>query len=120
VAMTPENLNALISVARELQMQPVLPVPIDSLADLELLATWHRERRLQAFALTVPTRMGLTLDILLFPPVDFSRLRDNAVTFTVHNTPMVLASIDDLIALKKAAGRPIDLADVEHLEKLRF
>ena len=31
---------------------------------------------------------------------------------------IVVVSIDDLIALKQAIGRPIDLADIEHLKRL--
>jgi len=33
--------------------------------------------------------------------------------------PVVVASIDDMIALKQAVGRPIDLADIEHLKRLK-
>jgi hypothetical protein len=29
------------------------------------------------------------------------------------------AFIDDLIAMKQAVGRPIDLADIEHLKRLK-
>jgi hypothetical protein len=30
-----------------------------------------------------------------------------------------LASVQDLIALKQSVGRPIDLADIEHLKRLQ-
>jgi len=31
---------------------------------------------------------------------------------------IVVASVEDLIALKQAVARPIDLADIEHLKRL--
>lgn len=31
---------------------------------------------------------------------------------------VVVVGIDDLIALKQAVGRPIDLSDIEHLKRL--
>lgn len=42
-----------------------------------------------------------------------------AVTFQAGNVPVVVACIDDLIALKQAVGRPIDIADIEHLKRLK-
>lgn len=66
-----------------------------------------------------PGAAGITLDILLYPPVDFSGLRERAVTFRAGEVPVVVASIDDLIALKQVVARPIDLADIEHLKRLK-
>ena len=119
VAMTPGNLSSLVDMARELGMTPVLPVPLDSLSDLDQLAQWHRERNLEAFALRAPGQAGVTLDVLLYPPVDYGGLRRRAVTFQAGGVPIVVACIDDLIALKLAVGRPIDLADIEHLKRLK-
>lgn len=119
VAMTPGNLGALADMAQELGMRPVLPVPLASLTDLAQLERWHRERQLEAFALSTPELRGVTLDILLYPPVDFQDMLSRAVRYDIRGTPVVVAAIDDLIALKEAVGRPIDLTDIAHLKRLR-
>lgn len=119
VAMTPDNLSALAAMARELGMTPVLPVDLNTLTDLDQLAQWHQERNLEAFALHAPGHTGMTLDVLLYPPVDFAGMRERAVTFKAGDVPVVVACIDDMIALKQAVGRPIDLADIEHLKRLK-
>ena len=106
VAMTPDNLSSLVEMARELGMTPVLPVALESLSDPEQLAQWHRERNLEAFALRAPGLSGVTLDVLLYPPVDYAQMRSRAVTFLAADVPIVVASIDDLIALKQRCRPP--------------
>ncbi len=119
VAMNPDNLASLIATANELKLSPVLPVPLEALRDIELLRKWHAERNLEAFALRTPELAGVTLDVLLFPPVEFTGMARRAVVFNVANTPIRVVSIDDLIALKQAVGRPIDLSDIEHLQRIK-
>lgn len=119
VAMTPDNLASLIETAKELKLSPVLPVPLDSLRDLELLRQWHAERHLEAFALRTADLVGATVDVLLFPPVEFTGMALRAAVFNVANTAIQVASIDDLIALKQAVGRPIDITDIEHLQRIK-
>jgi len=119
VAMNKNNLTALIEAAKELKLIPVLPVPLESLNDLELLKRWHEERNLEAFALRAPELAGVTVDILLFPPVEFTCMANRAVEFNVADTPIRTVSIDDLIALKQTVGRPIDLSDIEHLQRIK-
>ena len=118
VAMQPDNLKALIAMAQELKLKPVLPEPLESLLDLNLLKKWHDERNLKAFALKTDELAGVTLDILLFPPIDFSAMHKRAVIFDIANTQVKVAAIDDLIAMKSAVGRPIDLSDISHLQKI--
>jgi len=119
VAMNPNNLTHLIETARELKLAPVLPVPLESLNDPELLLRWHSERNLEAFALRTPDLAGVTVDVLLFPPVEFSGMAQRATVFNVASTAIRVVAIDDLIALKQAVGRPIDLSDIEHLQRIK-
>jgi hypothetical protein len=119
IAMNPENLAALIATAKELELTPVLPVPLESLGDQELLRKWHAERNLDAFALRAPGLAGVTLDVLPFPPVEFFGMLHRAVVFDVADVPVQVVSIADLIALKQAVGRPIDLSDIAHLKRIQ-
>ena len=119
VAMAPDNLAHLIETAKELRLVPTLPVPLESLNDLELLRQWHKERHLEAFALRTPDLAGVTVDVLLFPPVEFSGMKQRAIVFNIADTSIRVVAIDDLIALKQAVGRPIDLSDIEHLQRIK-
>ncbi len=119
VVVTPDNLKRLIDAAKELRLSPMLPVPMDALADIPTLQNWHTERNLQAFSLRSPDAAGVTLDVLLFPPVAPVSMYERALKLDVAGTTVNLATIDDLIALKQSVGRPIDLADVEHLQQIQ-
>jgi len=109
----------LIEAAKELKLSPVLPIQLESLGDLELLRQWHAERHLEAFALRTADLAGVTVDVLLFPPVEFVGMASRADVFKVANVDIQVVSIDDLIALKQAVGRPIDLTDIEHLQRIK-
>lgn len=119
VAMQPENLEGLLQLAKALQLTPVAPVPLESLTNLALLRQWHTEKNMLAFALRTPDLAGVTIDILLFPPLDFHEMHTRAVQFNLGDVSVVVACVDDLITMKRAAGRPIDLSDIEHLEKIK-
>jgi hypothetical protein len=119
IAMDPQNVSALIEAANELGLTPQLPVPIESLKDSTLLQEWHTERNLEAFSLRSRETAGVTLDILLFPPVPFGDMQPRAEILTIDGIPVSLAAIEDLIALKQASDRPIDRLDIEHLKRIQ-
>lgn len=118
VVVSPTNLTHLVAAAQELQLQPMLPVPLQVLEDIETLRRWCTERHLQAFALRSDELAGVTLDVLLFPSVDPQDMVQRAQRLDIAGVQVPLACIDDLIALKQSAGRPIDLADIEHLKRI--
>ena len=70
--------------------------------------------------LTLSTPDG-DLDVLAEPDGSggYARLRANAITATVEGVEVRIAGLEDLIAMKKAAGRPKDRIHVEELEAIR-
>lgn len=69
---------------------------------------------------TLMTRAG-DFDLLATPDpgFDFERLRSTATTTTFDGRPILVASLSDLIEMKRAAGRPKDLIELEILGALR-
>jgi hypothetical protein len=86
--------------------------------DLPFIADARTLRQTQI--LTLETDLG-GLDLLLAPDgaPPFEELRARATVFDLDGITVRAAGIDDLLAMKLAAGRPQDLIDVEALEIAR-
>jgi hypothetical protein len=70
--------------------------------------------------LTLDTSAG-PLDLLSQPPgaPPYRELRRDAARIKLDTASVLIASIDHLVAMKLAAGRPRDLADIDELEAIR-
>jgi predicted nucleotidyltransferase len=70
--------------------------------------------------LTLDTDEG-ALDLLVAPPgaPPYATLRARADVVTLDGVEVRIASLEHLLAMKRAAGRPLDLVDVEALEIAR-
>lgn len=119
VALEPGNLNRAIDVFRDLGLKPVAPVALDDARDPANLARWRDEKRMIAFGVRNPTAHTPTVDLLVHSPVPISTLLAGAVRKNLGGVEIPVAGIDDLIAMKTASGRTIDLADVRALNKLK-
>lgn len=69
--------------------------------------------------LTLDTDLG-KVDVLTNPvgAPSYPVLRGNAVPVTIDGVRVLIASIPDLLSMKRAAGRPKDLADIAELEAI--
>jgi hypothetical protein len=74
----------------------------------------------QAAMLTLTTGEG-DIDLLADPPGSpgYAALKRRASRIELDGNIVLVASIDDLIAMKSAAGRPQDIVDLESLEIAR-
>lgn len=119
IAMNEENLDRFLGVAKGLGLTPVVPVPIDSIKHVAQLEAWRREKGMLAFGLREPEIGGSVIDVLLEPDVPFDRLKDGAVQLRLYDCKLWMASIDDLIEMKRRANRLKDQIDIVALEKIK-
>lgn len=106
--------NALIKRG----LQPMLPVAATDFADEEIRKDWIEHRNLQVFTMRDPRNPMLTVDLFARAPIPFEELWTNAETLSLGGRPVRIASLDHLIRMKRAAARPQDLLDLEHLEPI--
>jgi predicted nucleotidyltransferase len=87
-------------------------------ADLPFVPDGRTLRRTQILTLTCPEG---DIDLLVQPDgcPPYPELKANADRVEIGGFGVLIASIDDLIAMKRAAGRPQDLIDLEALEIAR-
>ncbi len=75
-------------------------------------------RHTQMLCLTTPAG---DIDLLVDPEgaPDYEILRERASVMELSGRSVRIASIEDMLAMKRAAGRPLDLVDIESLEVAR-
>lgn len=95
--------------------------PVDPLAfaDARQRESWISEKGMTVFSLFSPSNPLLIIDLFVREPLPFEGLWARAETLDLGGTKVRVASLDDLIAMKKAVGRPQDLMDIEALGALR-
>jgi hypothetical protein len=110
---SPDNLERLATALRSLKATlREAPVEVPFLLDAKTLAAGDH--------FTFSTSAG-NLDCLGTPAGTdgFADLDRRATVYEVEGLEVRVASVDDLIAMKRAAGRPKDLIEVEVLGALR-
>jgi len=99
-------------------LQPRIPVDPKGFADRAIREGWVRDRGMQVFSMFDPSNPLRSVDLFVTHPVPFEELWARSVRFTLEHTSIHVASIPDLIHLKRLAGRMQDLADIEQLEAI--
>lgn len=118
VDLTPEAAGAAMSALEALGLRPRLPVDPSSFADPTVRASWIAERGMKVFSMWDPEKPLLSVDVFVENPIDFEELWERSETVELGDSRPRVASIADLIRLKRLADRPQDRADIEALEAI--
>jgi hypothetical protein len=113
-----DNVLNSVRVLAELGYRPRAPVRAEQLADASVRESWLRGKGLTVLGMWSDQHPGLEIDLFVEEPFDFDRAYARAVTVALERTEATVVSLPDLVAMKRAAGRPVDLDDIERLEAL--
>lgn len=99
-------------------LRPRVPVAAEELADPAVRARWIEDKHMQVLSFFDPQHVAREVDVFVSHPIDFRVLISAAVPTQVGGRTVPVASPHHLIEMKRAAGRPQDLADVAALQRL--
>jgi predicted nucleotidyltransferase len=117
VDLAPEQVDRTLAALDQAGFRPYVPVPARDFADPAKRAVWAQEKGMLVFSLRPPDGVPM-VDLFLEHPIPFDRLWANSVVVQLRGVPVRIASIEDLITLKRGAGRPEDLADADALAEI--
>ncbi|MCC6873339.1 MAG: nucleotidyl transferase AbiEii/AbiGii toxin family protein [Sandaracinaceae bacterium] len=94
-----------------------LPIVLESLAEQGPASL--AERSLVAVTFTDSNNPLREVDVLVAPPLPASDIVSRAIVLASGALRVPVVSLEDLVVMKRAGGRPQDLADLAHLERIR-
>lgn len=118
VDLESENLRRFLQSMQELGYHPRLPVPAEELLDQDKRKDWIENRNLHAFTFWNEKKPFEEVDVLLQVP-QIPNIIERAVRLQIESMTLFLVQLDDLMEMKRAAGREQDHADLDALEKLK-
>ena len=74
-------------------------------ANVSIREAWVEEKGMQVFTMVDRANPRLVVDLFVRRPIDFDALWSRAETIDLEGVPVHVAAIEDLIAMKRAAGR---------------
>ncbi|MDQ1347036.1 MAG: hypothetical protein QG573_405 [Acidobacteriota bacterium] len=118
VGFEPGNLLAAMRVFETLGFAPKAPVKAADFADPAIRARWIDDQGMTVFSLWSDAFRGTDVDLFVSEPIPFAELEAAATAIPLEVTTVPVASIQHLLRMKEAAGRPRDLEDARVLRGL--
>ncbi len=119
IDLEPQNVATAMDALERIGFRPRPPVPLRDFADRQQRSRWIEEKNLQVFSLWHPAMAGFELDLFVKLPFDFEEAYARASIARLGSADVTVASIGDLVAMKREAGRPRDQEDIEALLALQ-
>lgn len=118
VEMSDENLAKIVAILKKQGYNVRQPVDPMGIADRKLRENWVQNKRMKALNFYKDQELK-EVDIIIESPVSFAKARKTALSIKCGALTLPVISIDNLIAMKKTANRPVDKIDIEELKQIK-
>jgi len=119
IAIKRDNILKINAILKKLGYKPRLSVNPDDMVDAEKVKDWIANKNLRAFSFYHQKDNYKVVDILLVHPLNFEKAFENKAVKRAKDIEIYIASIDDLMRMKKSTGRRQDSSDIEMLKKVK-
>lgn len=119
VDLDPQEASRAVITLIDLGFRPRAPVDALQFADPQIRRMWFEEKGMRVMSLWDPTNPMREVDLFVESPIDFDLLWKQSELIHVRGVMIRIASIPDLIKMKRLAGRAEDLVDIEALEEIQ-
>lgn len=117
VELIPENVMQAFEALAELGYRPSVPVSASQFSDEATRRQWIEQKGMQVLQFWSDTHRETPIDVFVYEPFLFAEEYARALVKPLYGRlPVRFVSLPTLIAMKRAAGRPEDLADIRQLE----
>ncbi|MEO0225048.1 MAG: DUF6036 family nucleotidyltransferase [candidate division WOR-3 bacterium] len=114
-----ENILNLISCFKANGFRFRQPIDEKKLINNEYRKQLKEEKNVIVLTLENPNNPLEILDFFIDNPIDFNKAYSRKKTLKIDDFEIYLASIEDIIEIKKISNRPIDISDIENLKLLK-
>jgi hypothetical protein len=114
-----DNISNFILLMKSLGYVPRVPVRVEDFADPIKRKEWIDEKGMMVFTFVQPSNPFEIIDVFTEEPLPFDQLWNNRFEVDAFGGTIHILGIDDLITLKKRAGREKDEFDIRQLQKIK-
>lgn len=108
-----ENVAKLITVLKEFNLNPVVPIKVEDFTDFLKRQEWINKKNARVINFTDPDGI-YRLDIALI--YDYSAI--TPIKIIIDEIPVYVVDKETLIKMKRNAGRDVDIRDIQYLQEL--
>jgi hypothetical protein len=110
------NLMKALRTLGQLGYRPQIPVSFEEFANPRNRETWIAEKQMKVLKLFSDAHRETGIDVFVYDPLGFEDAYRRGTFFTLSdNVDVPVCSYEDLVRLKRLAGRPQDIADLDQL-----